>query len=66
MSFLRSVLSVAVGPNVKIRRLINYWAITAVLYLLCAGVLWFEVVSAGARQCGSAASCWVGWQCFMA
>jgi diguanylate cyclase (GGDEF)-like protein len=47
MSFLRSVVSVALGPDVKIRRLINYWAITAVLYLLCAGVLWFEVEEGG-------------------
>jgi diguanylate cyclase (GGDEF)-like protein len=50
MSFLRSVVSVAVGPDVKIRRLINYWAITAVLYLLCAGVLWFEVEEGGVSR----------------
>jgi diguanylate cyclase (GGDEF)-like protein len=44
------VVSVAVGPDVKIRRLINYWAITAVLYLLCAGVLWFEVEEGGVSR----------------
>jgi diguanylate cyclase (GGDEF)-like protein len=31
------------STDVKLRRLINYWAITAVLYLLCVGLLWFEV-----------------------
>ena len=43
MPFLQSVVSLALSPDIKIRRLVNYWAITAVLYLLCAGVLWFEV-----------------------
>jgi diguanylate cyclase (GGDEF)-like protein len=38
-----SLLQLPSSTDVKLRRLINYWAITAVLYLLCVGLLWFEV-----------------------
>jgi diguanylate cyclase (GGDEF)-like protein len=31
------------GTDEKLRRLINYWAVTVSLYLLCVAVLWFEV-----------------------
>ena len=43
MSVLRSIHAFALGPEVKVRRLINYWSATSLLYALCAVILWFEV-----------------------
>jgi hypothetical protein len=46
-SLLHGLASVEIKPE----RLINYWAITAVLYLLCVLLLWFEVwIGAVPRQ----------------
>ena len=44
MPYVRSLFRVFSSDDVKLRRLINYWAITAVLYLLCVSLLWFEVL----------------------
>jgi diguanylate cyclase (GGDEF)-like protein len=49
MSPLRSIYFLAASPDIKIRRLINYWAITALLYLVCTGMLWVEVAAGAAR-----------------
>jgi diguanylate cyclase (GGDEF)-like protein len=43
MSFLQFIYSLAAGRDSKVKRLIKYWAITTALYLLSAGVLWFEL-----------------------
>lgn len=49
MSYFRSLLLVLASDDIKLRRLINYWAATAALYVLCVSLLWFEV-SVGAVQ----------------
>ena len=49
MPYFRSLLLVLASDDIKLRRLINYWAATAALYLLCVALLWFEV-SVGAVQ----------------
>lgn len=43
MSPFRFLLQLPSSTDVKLRRLINYWAITAILYLQCVVLLWFEV-----------------------
>jgi hypothetical protein len=39
MSSFRSLLHILGGTDVKLQRLINYWAITAILYLMCVALL---------------------------
>jgi diguanylate cyclase (GGDEF)-like protein len=43
MTLFRSLSWLLASDDVKMRRLINYWAITAALYILCVSLLWFEV-----------------------
>lgn len=43
MSLIKSFYVVATGTDSKIRRLVNYWAITTALFALCTAILWFEV-----------------------
>jgi diguanylate cyclase (GGDEF)-like protein len=43
MSFLRSIYLLAFSANSKVKRLVQYWAISTTLFVLSAGVLWFEV-----------------------
>lgn len=49
MSRFSSLIQAFASNDIKLQRLINYWAITAVLYMLCVALLWFEV-SLGAVQ----------------
>ena len=49
MSVMRSMHAMALGPDVKVRRLISYWGATALLYVLCVAILWFEVREGGAN-----------------
>ena len=52
MSSLQFLVSTFMSADIRLRRLVNYWAITAVLYVLCILLLWFGVWmgSVGARQ----------------
>jgi diguanylate cyclase (GGDEF)-like protein len=43
ITILQSLISVLIGTDVRLRRMIIYWAFTAVLYVLCVFLLWFEV-----------------------
>jgi diguanylate cyclase (GGDEF)-like protein len=43
MTRFRSLLLFLASDDLKLRRLIDYWAITAALYILCVSLLWFEV-----------------------
>ena len=49
MSHFRTLMHAVASDDIKLRRLINYWAVTAALYILCLSILWFEV-SVGAAQ----------------
>ncbi|MDB5825366.1 MAG: hypothetical protein JWR21_4070 [Herminiimonas sp.] len=49
MSKFSPLLHLLASDDTKLRRLINYWAITAALYVLCVSILWFQVW-AGAVQ----------------
>jgi hypothetical protein len=41
--FLQSAYRVTVSANSKVQRLVQYWAIATALFVLSAGILWFEV-----------------------
>jgi diguanylate cyclase (GGDEF)-like protein len=43
MPSLQFLISAFVSTDIKLRRLVNYWAVTAVLYVLCVLLLWFGV-----------------------
>lgn len=43
MSDMRSIFQVFASDDRKLRRLIQFWAVTAALYLVCVLLLWFEV-----------------------
>lgn len=43
MPHFRLLMHVLASDDLKLRRLINYWAVTAALYILCISILWFEV-----------------------
>ncbi len=51
MTQFRTLVKFFAGTDEKSQRLIVFWAVTFVLYLLCLAILWFEVaVDAVAQQ----------------
>jgi diguanylate cyclase (GGDEF)-like protein len=43
MPILQSIIDALISTDVKLRRLVMYWAVTMVLSALCVLLLWFEV-----------------------
>jgi hypothetical protein len=43
MTILQTLTTALATDDVKMRRMVGYWALTMVLYTLCVGLLWVEV-----------------------
>ena len=43
MSLAHNILRMVFGTSCKMRRVITYWAATALLYCFCCAVLWYEM-----------------------